>query len=372
MPAICMCGEDAAQLFYSDHFERRDAAPGRIEKTLFGRGGIQGLDGRAHLHRKAMYLSLMNASAMTRLRELYVRELYSAALEWAERKSVTLYPEFQAVLTRVACAWAGVPLDHLDTQKRRRQLVAMFDAAGRIGLPHLFSRGARQFAESWISDVIGDIRSRLWSPGVDTPAAMIASMRDETGELLPAHVAAVELLSILRPMVAISVFNTFVAHALQLHPPLRRRLREDEEFLEPFVQEVRRFYPFFPAVVARVRESFVSSGFEFPEGTRTLLDLYGTNHDPSLWEAPNEFRPVRFIGADPNPYRFIPQGGGDPHFTHRCPGENPTVEIMRETTRFLLRSIRYEVPRQDLRIDFGRLPAMVRSRFLIREVRVVS
>ncbi|MFN3626141.1 MAG: cytochrome P450, partial [Hyphomicrobium sp.] len=37
---ICMTGPEAAELFYrQDLFVRRGATPGRIQKTLFGRGG---------------------------------------------------------------------------------------------------------------------------------------------------------------------------------------------------------------------------------------------------------------------------------------------------------------------------------------------
>lgn len=37
---------------------------------------------------------------------------------------------------------------------------------------------------------------------------------------------------------------------------------------------------------------------------------------------------------------------------------------------FLVNVIKYEVPRQDLRIDYSRLPALPRSRFAMRGVRM--
>eukprot|EP00439_Symbiodinium_sp_Y106_P005279 s5969_g1.t1 len=40
------------------------------------------------------------------------------------------------------------------------------------------------------------------------------------------------------------------------------------------------------------------SGFQLPEGTLLLPDSYKLAHDPSVWEAPNEFRPERFLGPD--------------------------------------------------------------------------
>ncbi|MFD2438648.1 cytochrome P450 family protein [Modicisalibacter luteus] len=58
---ICLRGEAAARLFYDEErFTREGAAPGLLVKTLFGVGGVQGLDGEAHQVRKRMFLELMS------------------------------------------------------------------------------------------------------------------------------------------------------------------------------------------------------------------------------------------------------------------------------------------------------------------------
>lgn len=49
-PTICMTGPEMAALFYDeDRFVRRGATPRRIQTVLFGRGGVQALDGAALL-----------------------------------------------------------------------------------------------------------------------------------------------------------------------------------------------------------------------------------------------------------------------------------------------------------------------------------
>lgn len=59
-PTICFKGEEAAKVFYDpEKFTRQKAAPKRLQKTLFGQGGVQGMDGDAHRHRKEMFMSLM-------------------------------------------------------------------------------------------------------------------------------------------------------------------------------------------------------------------------------------------------------------------------------------------------------------------------
>src|SRR5690606_9130595 len=127
----------------------------------------------------------------------------------------------------------------------------------------------------------------------------------------------------------------------------------DPLYADWFVQEVRRYYPFFPAVAARVRSDFVWRGYRFPKGRRVLLDLYGTNHG-AHWGDPDSFRPERFARRQPDAYDFIPQGGGDHHAGHRCAGEWITIALMRECVDALLQDMTYAVPAQDLTIDLGR------------------
>ena len=59
--AICIVGEEAARIFYdSELFKRNGAAPKRVQKTLFGIGGVQSMDGESHRHRKNLFMSLTN------------------------------------------------------------------------------------------------------------------------------------------------------------------------------------------------------------------------------------------------------------------------------------------------------------------------
>ena len=141
---------------------------------------------------------------------------------------------------------------------------------------------------------------------------------------------------------------------------------------ELFVQEVRRFYPFFPFVVARVRQAFDWQGYHFPKRRKVILDLYGTNQDARWWEQPEAFRPERFRHWDESPFAFIPQGGGEHQQDHRCAGEWITIELMKVALSFLTRSMTYDVPEQNLRISLSRMPAIPKSRFVISKPTIVG
>jgi fatty-acid peroxygenase len=76
--------------------------------------------------------------------------------------------------------------------------------------------------------------------------------------------------------------------ALHQHPQYRRKLQETEaeEYINWFVQEIRRYYPFAPFMKARVREEFQWREHTFHKGTKVFLDIYGTTHDSRLWKKP--------------------------------------------------------------------------------------
>lgn len=369
---ICMTGPEAARLFYDpSRFERHGAMPAAIQKTLLGQGGVQGLDGDVHRHRKQMFMSLMTPAGIARLVALADAEWRSALARWTTMREVVLYPELHEVLMRAACAWAGVPLTETGAGARTSEVVPLFNDAGGVGLRHLRSRWARKRADRRMAEFVRQLREGRLEAPLGSAAHAIAFHRDLNGKRLDAHIAAVELINVVRPIVAVSVYLVFVAHALHAHPDIRARLRDgDAAYAGYFVQEVRRFYPFFPAVAARTRQAFEWNGHRFEAGRRVMLDLHGTNHDSRTWDAPERFDPERFRTDDGGAFGFVPQGGGDPRVHHRCPGEWIAIELMKQATHMLTRGMIYAVPPQDLDIDWSRLPALPRSRFVIDRIEV--
>jgi len=184
------------------------------------------------------------------------------------------------------------------------------------------------------------------------------------------QIAAIELINVIRPIVAISTFITFAALALHEHPECKDvLLKGNDNDLEMFVQEVRRYYPFTPFLGARVKKNFTWNHYEFKEDTLVLLDIYGTNHDARIWDNPYEFRPERFENWDKNLFDFIPQGGGETAKGHRCPGENITIEIMKVSVDFLINKIEFKVPKQDLSYSIVKMPTLPESGFIMNNVK---
>ncbi|SCG50667.1 cytochrome P450 [Micromonospora coxensis] len=367
---ICLRGRPAAELFYdTGRFRRTGAMPKRGQRTLTGQGGVQGLDGAAHTARKAMFLSVMTPGAVRQLGQLFADEWRARIPVWEADGPVVLYDEVAPMLMRAVCAWAGVPLAESEVARRTAQMHAMIGSPATLGPRYWRGRLGRRRAEHWIADIVERARVGTLPAPEGSALRAVAEHRDDRGRLLPRRIAAVELLNVLRPTVAVDRYLVFAALALHDHPAWRDRVRGDDDATEWFVQEVRRYYPFFPVAAARVRQSFDWQGHHFPRGRRVLLDLYGTNHHPDVWPEPERFRPERFAGWRDDPYGFVPQGGGEHLGGHRCAGEWITIELMKRAVTLLTTAMRYEVPPQDLALDLSRMPTLPPSGFLLENVR---
>ena len=374
---VCIHGVEAAALFYDERkFARHGGLPRRVVTSLFGKGAVHTLDDAAHRERKAAFMSLMRPESMQRLMDEAAQGWRRAIRDWQHSKRIVLLDETQQLLTEAVCNWAGVPVSRGEIARRARDLAAMVDAFGGVG-PRLWrGKAARMRTERWIARYIEQVRERQLYAAPDSALSVMAQLRDHDGRQLDAKTAAVELINVLRPTVAIAWYIVFAAHALHRHPQMRDRIARESvdegagEYTDLFMQEVRRFYPFTPFLGARVRQAFEWRGQQFEPGTLVLLDVHGTDHDPTIWDCPEEFRPERFRSWSGSAFDFIPHGGGQHATGHRCPGEWITMHNLALALHFLTRCASYQVePKQDLDIDLTRMPTQPASGFVIQRVR---
>jgi fatty-acid peroxygenase len=369
--AVCARGEEAARMFYAPgRFTRRHAMPPTALFLLQDVGSVAMRNGECHHARKRMFMSLMTPESMQRMVDLAHEQWQMTLLEWENKPQIVLHEEAEYIMFRAASEWAGIlPLEN-EVRPRTRELSAMIDGAGAIGPRFVRGLMLRSRTEAWTRELIDAVRSGRFEVREGSAMDVISHHRDLDGTLLDLNTAAVELINILRPTVAVARYVTFAAHALEVYPEWKSRLQAGgDELIEAFVQEVRRYYPFFPMVGGRTMEEFEWRGHPFNKGSWVLLDLYGTNHDARLWTNPERFDPERFLNWEGNPFTLIPQGGGDFYAGHRCPGEWITIELVKQAVHLLACEITYHVPLQDLRISLSRMPAIPESRFIITHAR---
>ncbi|MBH0231355.1 cytochrome P450 [Halobacillus yeomjeoni] len=369
--AVCIAGEEAAEIFYdTEKFKREGAMPKPLKMSLFGEGSLHGMDGEAHRNRKRTFLSMFTPDRVEELKKMALKHLDAKVDEWEHRDQVILFDEMQEILTRAGCEWAGVPLQESEVKQRTTEMIDMIDSFG--GSLSRFRKGkkARDSHQAWLEKIIKDVRKRKLNPEPNTAAYIMAHHRETNGKKWDTKTAAVELSNSFRPLLATAYFLILGALAMHQHPETAEKLKNGpDSYGHWFAQETRRYYPFVPAMIAKVDKPFLWKGYEFKKNTRVVLDLFGTNRHPDSWDDPNAFIPERFDNWQGSPFAFVPQGGGDHHTGHRCAGEWLTVLVMSSFFEFFAKNIQYDVPEQDLSFSLKRMPTYPKSGFIIENVR---
>jgi len=95
------------------------------------------------------------------------------------------------------------------------------------------------------------------------------------------------------------------------HPEHRRRLGDEPELFPSAIEEMLRFYA--PVTMARVAKQEIKAGdVTFKPGDRILMNFPGANHDPEMFDDPDQ------VILDRERNRHIAFGVG----IHRCAGSN--------------------------------------------------
>lgn len=370
---IAIYGKEAAKKFYDPrNFKREGAMPKIVLKTLFGENGVQTLDGQAHEHRKTIFMDLMTPKRM----EEYHRILDKNLTQKLDRQQgqFELFDLAKDVLFRSICEWAGIDLSQL-TKKEVDQLaeyqISMISSAVTNPATHIKGIDNRKKSEKWAQSLIENARINPVAGKEDVALYAFAKATDDHGELLPIDVAAVELLNVIRPTVALTVWIALMGHALFSRPDIYQRLHaEFDQLQDSFIQEMRRYYPFFPMLPAFAIQDVEVDGYLIPKDSWVVLDLYGTNHDDRMIETPEVFRISRYLGKEKHisydeEYEMIAQGGGEFKAMHRCAGEWITLHTLRVFSDQLVNKYQFSIPEQDWSIPMNQFPTYPKSKALL-------
>ncbi|HEX5860583.1 MAG TPA: hypothetical protein VFY58_02000, partial [Nocardioides sp.] len=285
---LVLRGREGVDLFYdTQKVERRGALPDPLGQTIYGRDAVHSLDDDAHRHRKKFFLDVTGddlvADLERRVAEKWERELG----RWVDRGTGTVLPAAAEVFGEAVQEWAGVEASPEVMARRSRDLAQIVDGFATPSFAWFRARRARARSEAWAMQLISDVRTGRRRPEKETAVRVMAEATEPDGSLLPLHTAAVELLNVLRPTVAVAYYAAFAALELEANPDLSDRCATGEpEAVEQFCQEVRRMSPFAPVLAGRSRCPFQWQGQQVNSGERLLLDLHGTDNDPDAWTDP--------------------------------------------------------------------------------------
>jgi cytochrome P450 family 135 len=338
---------DIKRVFAADQDVLRGGESSSVLEPFAGPRSILLLHGAEHLRQRRLMLPPFHGDALARWRDA-IAALAEAELDrWAPGQPVKALRRMQAltleVILRVVFG-AGDPelrdaiRRTLDMTTSMPRLVAMSLVRKPVGPWLTFMRAVKRLdaliyerIDARVDDgsVLAVLRSARHEDG--SPPSR-EELRDQLVTLLAAgHETTAGALG-------------WAIERLARHPDVLARVRAgDDAYLDAVIKEVLRVRPVLSIVARKTLAPFEVGGWTLPPGVHVTPCIYLTHRRPDLWEEPTAFRPERFLDGAPEPYTFIPFGGG----TRRCLGAAFATLEMREVlkavaARFELRPDRPE------------------------------
>jgi cytochrome P450 len=184
----------------------------------------------------------------------------------------------------------------------------------------------------------------------DDILTLLLSARDEDGEPLTDRELRDELITLLlagHETTATSIGWAF--ERLLRTPRALERLTEEVktgeggDYLEAVIKETLRVRPVVTEVFRAPAEPTDLGGYLVEPGTQLAASILLVQYDPELYPPdPQEFRPERFLDGAPEPYTWVPFGGG----VRRCLGAAFAQLEMQVVIAAILKRARLRAPRE--------------------------
>ena len=136
-------------------------------------------------------------------------------------------------------------------------------------------------------------------------------------------------------------FERLLRHAEALQRLTAEIAAGEDLYLDAVVKETLRVRPVIFDVARKLKAPVEVSGYRVPAGA-TLMPAIGiVQRSCASWEHPRRFRPERFLDGQPDPYTWIPFGGG----TRRCLGAAFATFEMKTVLRTVLAELELRADR---------------------------
>ena len=328
---------EAVRQIFSGDPTRFNAGEGNAEPLgpVLGENSLLTLDGDAHMAQRKLLLppfhgERIGAYADT-MRAAAERELAA----WPVGRPFALRPSMQRVTLEVILRTVFGVSSRERVERFERAIVHMASVSnmvlwapwlrrnlGRLSPWNRFVR-ARAAVDELIYD---EIRTRRADPDFESREdvlSLLLQARHESGEPM----TDVELRDELMTIVGAGHETTATAlcwafELLGRNPHVEERLRAElasgdgDEYLDAVMKETLRIRPVVVDVVRKLLSDEEIGGHAIPAGTWLVPAIAVVHQRPDVYPQPHEFRPERFLEGQPEPYTWIPFGGG----VRRCIG----------------------------------------------------
>ncbi len=346
------------QIFKWKPDQYRVGEPRAIMEPVTGRSSVLLLDGAEHLRHRKLMLPPFHGEAITRYSEV-IEEIANREIDgWREGQTIQTRAVAQAITIEVIIrAVFGI------TDPAR--IAELKDLLPRISSPSPFLLLAqkdlgprspwgrfvriRDRVDELLYEEIGQRRAADDGDGRDDVMTLLLAARDEDGEPLTDRELRDELITILIAGYETTATSIGWAFERLLRTPsalsrLTREVhaREGDEYLEAVIKETLRVRPVVSEVFRAPTERTELGGYVFEPGAQLAVAILTIQFDPELYAPdPEAFRPERFLEGAPEPYTWVPFGGG----VRRCLGAAFAQLEMRIVIATILRRAVLRAPR---------------------------
>jgi cytochrome P450 family 135 len=355
--------EAVKQVFTGDPAIYHAGEANVILLPFLGHKSVLLLDDAAHLSQRRLLLPPFHGEKMRRhvglMREIAEREV----ARWPRGVPFEAQPRMQAVTLEVILRVVfGVEQDDpllATLRDRLRTLLAstvsprelrrlLFYGPERAARRRIFAR-VLDPVDAIIAQIIDGHRRRDDLADRDDVLSMLLLARHEDGTPMDATELRDELVTLL--VAGHETTATALAWALERltrHPGALDRLTEEvrtggEEYVDAVIRETLRLRPVIPFVGRRLTEPQTIAGHDLPAGARVAPSIHLVHRRADLYPEPAAFRPERWLGVRPNPYAFLPFGGG----VRRCLGASFAETEMRAVLAAVVGQVRLRPARPE-------------------------
>jgi cytochrome P450 len=330
-----------------------------VLEPMLGKHSLLTLDGAEHLRQRRLLLPAFHGERMAAYASV-MREITEASIDaWPMHRPFALHSMMQSITLDVILRTVfGLASSEMHG-RLRQTLVEFLEIAsnpwllfpGLVGLdpfkiPWLKITRLKADVDDVLYKIIAD-RRRKPDGGTDVLSMMFAA-RDEHGEQMTDVELRDELVTLLlagHETTATSLAWTF--DQLLAHPACLARLREEiaagkDDYIDAVIRETLRVRPIVPLVGRVVAKPFKLGRWDLPVGTNIAPSIYLAGRTKSAYPDPTQFKPERWLGVKPDPYTWLPFGGG----IRRCIG----MAFAQLEMRVVLQTI---IPRVDLHLSDG-------------------
>ena len=346
------------QMFKWKPAQYRVGEPREIMEPVTGPESILLLDGDRHMRMRKLMLPPFHGEAIAHFADLIEQIANREIDSWRPGQKIRTRAVAQTITLEVIirAVFGVTDPERIEEFKRLLPglsavnpliLLVQKDLGPRSPWGRFLAR--RDRVDALLYDEIEQRRGRA-DDGRDDILTLLLSARDEDGRPLSDRELRDELITLLLAGHETTATSIGWAFERLLRTPnalerLTAEVKADDgrEYLEAVVKETLRVRPVVTEVFRAPTEPTELGGYVVEPGTQIAASILLVQYDPELYPPdPQDFRPERFLNGAPEPYTWVPFGGG----VRRCLGASFAQLEMHVVIAAILRRAQLRAPRE--------------------------